>query len=116
MNWEPKEHAHQVTSDEIAEARKWGREATSTDECPFDGTNGHSAALAELWQYARNTREMREGESIRLGVCRIAFRPDWDTTLPYITYYRGSAGQHFASLIAAKTHLGLRLADWSAPT
>lgn len=40
---------------------------------------------------------------------RVTYRPDWDSTLPWICYYgNGTAGAHRGSFAAAKLWLGER--------
>lgn len=42
------------------------------------------------------------------GRARATYRPDWSTTRPWVTYQRGTAGQHFATERAALAHLEAR--------
>ena len=38
------------------------------------------------------------------GQRRITYRPDWSKELPWVAYYKGSAGMHFASFESAQTY------------
>ena len=55
------------------------------------------------------------GQSSRLSNCRIAYHPEWDETLPYVTYRNGTAGRHFATLSEAQEYLAPEApaTDWS---
>lgn len=42
------------------------------------------------------------------GRARVSYRPDWDSTLPFIIYVRGTARVHRGSLVAASHWLRQR--------
>lgn len=63
---------------------------------------------------------MTPGQDIRAngGAWRIAYRPDWSSVLPYVTYRSGTAIRHFGSLHAAKASFergGVVTTAWSDP-
>lgn len=61
--------------------------------------------------------DMKLGQSIRCGKWRITYRPDWDASLPYVTYDNGTAGCHFGSLIAAQRYFDPRAKNkWTDPS
>lgn len=58
---------------------------------------------------------MKPGQSIEYRDCRIKYDPDWSPSMPYLTYYNGTAGRCFGSVQAAMQYLGIPAHLWSEP-
>lgn len=43
------------------------------------------------------------------GKIRISYRPDWSESMPFVSYFRGTAGRHFTSLQAAAQYFNVPL-------
>ncbi len=53
-----------------------------------------------------NAQGFEIGDTVRTkcGNGRASYHPEWSETQPWVTYIRGTAGRHFASLDEVRTY------------